>query len=164
MTIDRFEKGWLTAVFVTLGAFTAGRKAPTACFGLLMPSPVERLDPQNLANTDFANPGLRKTGTNRFELYMTAKMWSFDAGREFGAVGVPPKIVIPRGSIVQINVTSIDVMHGFYVEDHAVNLELVPGQVARISQRFNKPGTYKIICNHYCGTGHQIMYGEIVVQ
>lgn len=164
MTIDRFEKGWLTAVFITLGAFTAALLVGVLLFGVRLPAPVERLDPQNLTNTDFANPGLRRVGTNRYELYMTAKMWSFDAGREFGPAGAPPKIIIPVGSSVQINVTSIDVMHGFYVEEHAVNLELVPGQVARINQRFNKPGAYKIICNHYCGTGHQIMYGEIVVQ
>ncbi len=60
--------------------------------------------------------------------------------------------------------TSKDILHGFYLQEHTLNLMVVPGQVARGTIRFNRPGTYEIICNEYCGAGHAIMYGTIIVE
>jgi cytochrome c oxidase subunit 2 len=164
MAINRFEKAWLIAVFTMMGAFIAALMVGVLVFNVRLPQPVERINPQNIANTDFAKLGVRKVGGNRVDVYMIAKMWAFDAGAESGAPGTPPKIRIPVGSNVTFNVASLDILHGFYIEEHAANLELVPGQVARISARFNRPGTFKIICNQYCGAGHQVMYGEIIVE
>jgi cytochrome c oxidase subunit 2 len=91
-------------------------------------------------------------------------MWNYNAGTDAGPAGAPPVIRIPAGSQVTFYVTSKDIIHGFYVEYHSVNLEVIPGQVARASALFNRPGTYKIICNQYCGAGHQVMWGDIVVE
>ena len=55
-------------------------------------------------------------------------------------------------------------IHGFYVVGHAINLEVIPGQVARGTVTFMQPGEFDIVCNQYCGAGHQVMYGSIVVQ
>lgn len=164
MHIDRFERAWLSAVGVALGAFAAAMLAGLLLFGVRLPAPVARIDPNNLAGTPYANPGIKPLGGGRYEVYMTAKMWQFDAGRESGPVGVPPRIKIPRGSEVTFYVVSVDVVHGAYIEDHALNLEIVPGQVARGATTFMQPGEFRIICNQYCGAGHQVMYGTIVVQ
>ena len=61
-------------------------------------------------------------------------------------------------------VTSRDIIHGFYLENHSINLEVIPGYVARGTVNFNQAGTFKIICDQYCGAGHQIMYGQVVVE
>jgi cytochrome c oxidase subunit 2 len=29
---------------------------------------------------------------------------------------------------------------------------------------FNRPGTYRIVCDQYCGAGHQGMYGVVIVE
>ncbi|MBX7212850.1 MAG: hypothetical protein K1X39_02445 [Thermoflexales bacterium] len=164
MHINRYERAWLTAVAVTLGVFAAAMLVGLLAFGIRLPSPVARVDPNNLANTPFAKPGLKSLGGARYELYATAKMWQFDAGREAGPLGVPPQIRIPARSEVTFYVTSLDVNHGFYIEDHSINLEVVPGQIARATVTFMQPGEYKIICNHYCGAGHQVMYGTVIVE
>ncbi|HQZ98681.1 MAG TPA: hypothetical protein PLJ62_00645 [Thermoflexales bacterium] len=164
MAINRYEKYWLIAVFTMLGAFAAALIVGVMVFGVRLPAPVARIDPRNIANTEFAKLGVRKLGGNRVDVYMVAKMWSFDAGTESGAPGAPPKIHIPAGSTVTFNIASLDVLHGFYIEGHTINIELVPGQVARQTARFNTKGTYKIICDQYCGAGHQVMYGDIVVE
>jgi cytochrome c oxidase subunit 2 len=40
----------------------------------------------------------------------------------------------------------------------------IPGAVNKMEVVFNKPGTYRFICNEYCGMGHPAMYGEIIVK
>jgi cytochrome c oxidase subunit 2 len=164
MHIDRLERYWLTAVAAMLGAFVAALVASVTIFGIRLPSPVDRINPQQLEETEFALPGIRNVGGNRYEVHIVAKMWNYDAGPEAGAPGVPPTIRIPKGSQVTFFVTSRDIIHGFYIEQHSINLEVVPGQIARGTVQFNRPGTYKLICNQYCGVGHQIMYGQVVVE
>jgi cytochrome c oxidase subunit II len=164
MHIDRLERYWLTAVAAMLGAFVAALVASVTIFGIRLPSPVDRINPQRLQETEFATPGVRNVGGNRYEVHIVAQMWNYDAGSESGPAGTPPKIHIPVGSQVTFYVTSKDVIHGFYLEAHSVNLEVIPGQVARASTVFNRKGTFKLICNQYCGAGHQIMYGEVIVE
>lgn len=161
MELNKLERYWLIAVGVTLGAFVAATVVAVTVFGIRLPSPVERIDPRRLDETVFATPGVRQIAGNRYEAYLVAKSWAFDAGPE---AGNPATLRFPRGSQVTFYVTSVDVMHGFQIEKHTVNLELVPGQVARATANFNRPGTYHIVCNHYCGAGHQVMYGVIIVE
>jgi cytochrome c oxidase subunit 2 len=39
----------------------------------------------------------------------------------------------------------------------------IPGAVSKMDVFFNKLGTYRIVCNEYCGVGHPAMYGEIIL-
>ena len=164
MHIDRLERYWLTAVAAMLGAFVAALVASVTIFGIRLPSPVNRVDPQHLDLSEFAEPGIRNVGGNRYEVHIVTKMWNYDAGPDAGAPGTPPTIRIPTGSQVTFYITSRDIIHGFYIEQHSINLEVIPGQIARGTAVFNRPGTYKFVCNQYCGAGHQGMYGQIVVE
>lgn len=161
MHIDRYERYWLIAVAATLGAFFAALIATLVVFGVSLPSPVGRVDPQNLAASEFAEPSVRNIGGNRYEAHIVARMWQFDAGPE---AGTPPRIRVPAGSEVAFFVTSRDIMHGLYIQYHTINLEVIPGQVSQATVKFNQPGVYQIICNHYCGSGHAVMYGEVIVE
>jgi cytochrome c oxidase subunit II len=161
MYIDRFERYWIIAVSATLGAFLAALLVATLVFGVRLPAPVGRVDPLRLEETEFAAPGLRDMGAGRYNLTIVAKMWNFDVGQP---VGQPAEVRVPAGSEVMISVTSKDVTHGFFVEEHDVNLMLLPGQIARANVTFRRPGTYHIICHEYCGPGHQTMYGTIIVE
>lgn len=161
MEINKLERYWLIAVSAVLGGFAAATLVAVTVFGIRLPNPVERINPQFLEQTEFAKPGIRAIGNGRYEAYLVAKSWAFDAGPD---LGTPPTLKFPIGSQVTFYVTSKDVMHGFQIEGHTANLELVPGQVARTTANFNKAGTFHIICNHYCGAGHQIMYATIVVE
>lgn len=161
MHIDRYERYWLIAVAAMLGAFTATLVATAVVFGVRLPSPAGRVDPQNLAASEFASPGVVNLGNNRYEVYVVAKMWAYDIGAD---AGMPPTLRFPAGSEVTFYVTSQDILHGFYIQDHTLNLMVVPGQVARGAIRFTRPGTYALICNEYCGAGHAVMYGSIIVE
>jgi cytochrome c oxidase subunit 2 len=154
MHIDELERYWLIAVSVTLGVFTAALLASVFIFGVRLPSPVGRIDPTNLENTEFAQPGLRDMGNGQYVAHIVAQMWNFN----------PREIRVPVGSEVLFNVTSRDISHGFLIEAHNANLMLLPGQIAQVRVRFDRPGQFHIICHEYCGPGHQNMFGVITVE
>lgn len=154
MHIDELEQYWLMAVSVMLGAFIAALLASVFIFGVELPSPVARIDPQELSETEFAEPGVRHMGGNQYTAHIVAQMWAFN----------PAVINVPPGSEVTFIMTSRDITHGILVEEHDVNLMLLPGQVSVTSAVFDRPGTYQMICHEFCGPGHQNMIGVVIVE
>lgn len=154
MHIDQFERYWLIAVAVVLGAFSAALFVGIVAFGVRLPSPVGRIDPTQIQQTEFATPGIRDMGNNRYTVHLVAQMWNFNPG----------EIRVPKGAEVTFFMTSRDVTHGIIIEQHDVNLMLLPGQIARSTTVFDRPGTYHLICHEYCGPGHQNMVGTIIVE
>lgn len=154
MHIDQFERYWLIAVAAVLGAFAAALLVSVFVFGVRLPSPVGRINPTEIDQTEFAQPGIYHMGGNQYNVYMIAQMWRF----------TPPEIRVPRGAEVTFWITSQDITHGIIIEQHDVNLMLLPGQVARTTVTFERIGTYRMVCHEYCGPGHQNMVGTIIVE
>jgi cytochrome c oxidase subunit 2 len=120
-----------------------------------LPGPVARVDPATVRDVPpFNNPGLTQTGPAEYQVTMLAQTWSF----------TPQQIEVPRGPTLNFLITSVDVIHGFVIQDTTANLMLIPGQVASTTVTFRTPGTYLLMCHEYCGAGHQAMYARIVVQ
>jgi cytochrome c oxidase subunit 2 len=158
MHIDRLERYWLIAVFSVMGVFIAALLASVFIFGVRLPSTNEKIDPRSLApkeivNTEFAEPGLRHMGDNAYTAHFLAQTWFFK----------PDEICVPVGADVSFAVTSKDVVHGFIIEGHNVNMMLVPGEISRTRASFNRVGTFRIICHEYCGSGHHTMIAKIIV-
>ena len=101
----------------------------------------------------FTNPELRTVGDHRIEVHYVARMWNFE----------PKKLVVPVGSTVDFFLASVDVNHGFHINDTNINLMAVPGVVNKGTHTFNKPGLYHLVCHEYCGFGHQNMNATIEV-
>ena len=95
---------------------------------------------------------------DRYELHVVAKMWFFDLNEG------QTQVEIPKGSVVDIYLTSADVVHGFHINDTNVNLMAVPGTVNYARVKFDRPGKYHIVCHEFCGIGHQDMAAQIVVK
>lgn len=156
MHLHRFEKIWLTigiamlAVFlIVLGtmAFSMGMKPPSEHHHTIDPTKVSETAP-------FDNPGLRQVGDNRYEAVIVSYAFGYE----------PQMLEVPVGATVDFVVTTTDVIHGFAIVGTNVNLMVVPGEVSHTSHTFNKPGEYLILCNEYCGTGHEYMKMTIVVK
>ncbi|MBN1965609.1 MAG: cytochrome c oxidase subunit II [Anaerolineae bacterium] len=153
MHVDEYEQYWIAAAVTVLGVFFAALLAGAVIFGVRLPDSGARINPLLIDQSEFANPGLRDMGDNQYEAVMVAQMWAF----------IPNEIRVPVGAEITFTVTSRDVTHGFYVEYHNVNLELVPGIIAQGRAVFNQPGEYHILCHEYCGRGHQGMHAVIIV-
>jgi cytochrome c oxidase subunit II len=123
--------------------------------GFVPPSRVQSIDPTKVAQTPpFDHPGLRKIAEGAYEAYYVARIFSF----------APAEITVPVGSRVTFYVTSADVEHGFSIPATGVNTMVTPGWVSSVSHTFKDRGTFLLVCNEYCGAGHQTMAAKVTVR
>ena len=65
---------------------------------------------------------------------------------------------MPVGSSVTFYVTSTDLQHGFKLQDTNVNMQVVPGEVSKLTVEFDEFGEHDYICHEFCGIGHAAMF------
>lgn len=157
--IHRFEKVWIVASIllivgyiatVTYGAIGAGVQMVGKKGGQIE-------DPDNPTSSEnFREPGVYTVGENHYAVYVLARQFVFRPGTN-------DPIKVPAGSKVTFHLTSSDVIHGFQVIDTNINTMAIPGQVGQFTVRFKKPGKYGFVCHEYCGVGHHLMEGEIMI-
>lgn len=155
MKIPRAEEIWLIVgvAIIVLSMVITGYQAFAQ--GFAPPSGMETIDPQKVDETaPFDEPGVYEIGENEYEVVMTLQAFSFDPG----------DIEIPAGSTVHFTMTSKDVIHGIQIPGTNMNAMVTPGHVQRITETFDEPGEYLVICNEYCGAGHQLMATTITVK
>jgi cytochrome c oxidase subunit 2 len=157
MEIHRYEKLWTAAALLLIVGFIA-----TVTYGAVGPG-VKMVDDSggtvdvdNLDQTEFSDPGVRKVGANEYEVYVLSRQFLFQPG-------TTQPIRVPANSRVTFYITSADVIHGFEVAGTNINTMAIPGQVSEITVRFDEPGEYGIVCHEYCGAGHHTMEGQLVV-
>jgi len=76
---------------------------------------------------------------------------------------VPQCIVVPANTNVMFRATTPDVVHGFLITGTNVNSMVIPGFIAVVSTRFDKPGDHLMPCQEYCSVGHQGMWARVKV-
>jgi cytochrome c oxidase subunit 2 len=76
----------------------------------------------------------------------------------------PKEITLEKGQPVTLRLTSVDVTHGFFSRDLKLDLDLQPGKVVEATITPQAAGRYRVICDHFCGSGHGNMNMTIVVQ
>ena len=155
MKIEYYEKIFLVLGLVVLVAGLGAIGASVWAAGIHVPSPAGRIDPRDVRTTPpFDQPGVREVAPGEFEAVIIAQTWAFQ----------PNEIRVPAGAKVTFRVTSVDVIHGFLIENTTVNAMVIPGQITRVTYTFEEPGEYLLICHEYCGIGHQGMFGRVVVE
>jgi cytochrome c oxidase subunit 2 len=76
----------------------------------------------------------------------------------------PNQINIKRGEPVILRLKSLDVTHGFFSRQLKIDGLIEPGKTLEVSLTPQSPGTYTVICHHFCGVGHGNMKMTIVVE
>ncbi len=144
--IDKFERGAIVAALVVMGLFA---------FSLLYALGAKKGDVTECLpyNKSYETARVEQLDKHTYQIFYVARMWNFE----------PSVAYIPVGSEVDLFLTSGDVVHGFDIKEKNVNLMAVQGGVAKTTVKFDKPGVYRVVCHEYCGTGHQNMQAEIVV-
>lgn len=76
-----------------------------------------------------------------------------------------PVIQLKRGESYTFYMSSLDLQHGFslVMPGHSLNYQILPGFVLQVELTPEETGTFPIVCNEYCGKGHHMMTGRIVV-
>lgn len=89
------------------------------------------------------------------EVYLLAKQWDWS-----------PVLKLKKGVEYTIHLSSADVNHGFSLlaSGTSINIQVVPGYDYALKMTPNAAGDYRIVCNEFCGIGHHIMIGKILVE
>ena len=87
------------------------------------------------------------------EVTMNAGQFAFD----------PPVLRVNRGDRVLLNLQATDVVHGFYLDGHGVDVRVEPGLAQRIEFVAERAGKFRYRCSVACGSLHPFMIGELVV-
>ncbi|HWH10961.1 MAG TPA: cytochrome c oxidase subunit II [Solirubrobacteraceae bacterium] len=109
-----------------------------------------------------ASPALRIAATGsdwRWSFYYPAQGID-EVGRGQG----PTELYVPADRTIEFDLTSLDVIHAFYIPYEDYQRAAIPRIVNRFDLVFPKPGVQTSgYCNEYCGIGHTAMRFEIHV-
>ncbi|MFQ5919661.1 MAG: cytochrome c oxidase subunit II, partial [Thermoplasmata archaeon] len=70
---------------------------------------------------------------------------------------------VQEGEVVRLEVTSIDVIHSYFIPEFRLKIDAVPGRVNLYWFQALQAGTYTIRCAEYCGVGHFTMMATLEV-
>lgn len=152
--IEKYERGWLIFGLVMIVVFLVLVGYTMVSYGGTIPVATERVDATKVRTEgNFANPRVEEVG-NEYVVYSQAFAFGY----------LPAEIKVKKDRKVTFYITSPDVQHGFQIEKTNINVQVIPGEVARVTHTFKQAGTYKLICNEYCGLGHASMISRVVVE
>ncbi|HUE75495.1 MAG TPA: cytochrome C oxidase subunit II [Chloroflexota bacterium] len=166
--IGRAEKTWLgivvvlgVAMFVMMPIWHAfgAQNSPTETYRVSPDAFWQKVDAFNAATGQVSvrtDQGVKPIGD---DVYLGAMRYFW----------VPNTLVLEAGRKYRIHVSSRDVNHGFSIHregepSQKANFQVVPGYEYVLTMTFDQPGIYNVICQEYCGLGHQIMIGKIIVE
>jgi len=101
---------------------------------------------------------------------MIARQYAYD----------PPVLRVNKGDTIRLRVTSVDVIHGLYLEAFDLNMKIIPDspylevthpsrpdepaeKVEEVIFVAERTGKFRYRCSHTCGSMHPFMQGELVV-
>lgn len=106
----------------------------------------------------------------RHDILIKAKQYSYE----------PSEIAVNYMDTLHLKMVSMDVVHGFYLEDYDIDAEISPNikniKVRRPSEGYNwkdtseivviadKKGKFRYRCSHTCGNMHPFMQGVLIVK
>ena len=87
------------------------------------------------------------------EIYLLARMWQWY-----------PILKLKKGATYTMHLSSMDLNHGFNLHPVNVNFQVLPGYDYGLKITPNEAGEVFIICNEFCGIGHHLMVGKVIVE
>ncbi|MBI4302044.1 MAG: hypothetical protein HY664_05520 [Chloroflexi bacterium] len=77
----------------------------------------------------------------------------------------PSTVRLQFGGLYDLLFFSPDVFHGAsLIQDGSLNAVVMPNMTSKLTVRVTKLGEIQILCNEYCGLGHHLMMGKIIVE
>lgn len=156
MHVDQTEKKWIwitvLMTVVMIGVITMYAVGSN----IHPPSGFEPIDSTRLhLSKEFAedNLGVKTNDDGSITLTMVAARYGF----------YPSKIEVPVDTPVKIRIASADVLHGVHVPFTNFATMVVPGYIAEVNTTFVKTGDFSLLCNEYCGLGHDHMWSRLKV-
>jgi cytochrome c oxidase subunit 2 len=97
------------------------------------------------------------TDPNTMHISVTGRQFSWEFGYGSSGVKSTNDLHLPIGQQVVFDVTSVDVIHAFWVPDLWGQIDANPGRMNHITFTANQAGEYRGVCAMLCGGGHSRM-------
>ena len=156
--IENLEKKWLYVATIMVGFFVIVMGIGALVLNVNPPSHWETIDSASLhLSSEFAEdklgvqPMALPDGT--IQVQLVAARYGF----------YPREIVVPADQKIQFRMATVDVLHGAHIPMTNMSTMIVPGHVSEVTTVFPKPGEYPLLCNEYCGMGHDHMWSKVTV-
>lgn len=101
-----------------------------------------------------------------FRVTAHAQQWGWEftqPGPDTTPITTTGVLYVPAGQPFDIDITSSDVIHSFWVPRLGGKLDAVPGRINRARLSADAPGSYEGLCAEFCGLGHTTMRFNVVV-
>jgi cytochrome c oxidase subunit 2 len=76
----------------------------------------------------------------------------------------PDEIKVKKGVPVDLELTTLDRLHGFDVPGLGLIAQIVPGETTHVKFTPDKAGRFLFHCDIFCGEGHEDMDAAIIVE
>ncbi len=96
------------------------------------------------------------------DVYVVGKQWMWKIQHPEGKREIN-ELHLPLGKPVRLILTSMDVIHDFYVPAFRTKKDALPGTYTQEWFTPTKVGKYHFFCSQYCGTEHSKMIGWVYV-
>jgi cytochrome c oxidase subunit II len=70
---------------------------------------------------------------------------------------------LPVGQRVELELSSVDVIHSFWVPSLAGKMDMIPGRITRLALEPTRTGVFRGACAEYCGASHAHMALDVTV-
>ena len=98
---------------------------------------------------------------NAMDVKVIARQWSwsfqYDNGKQSDT------LFLPQGRPTKCLLSSVDVIHGFYIPAFREKQDVIPGRVRYLMLYPEHVGNYEITCSQYCGLDHALMATRMIV-
>lgn len=98
-------------------------------------------------------------------IHVTGKQWWWRVQylTPHGFVETANELRLPVGERVNLQLTSRDVIHSFWVPSLAGKMDMIPGRLTGLALEPTRTGVFRGTCAEYCGASHARMAIEVVV-
>jgi cytochrome c oxidase subunit 2 len=102
---------------------------------------------------------------NGIRIHVTAKQWWWRVQYRSanGLIETANELRLPVGQRVELELSSPDVIHSFWVPSLAGKMDMIPGRLTRLALEPTRTGTFRGACAEYCGASHALMAFSVVV-
>jgi len=87
------------------------------------------------------------------DAYLLGQMWRWY-----------PVLKLKQGQTYRLHVSSADLQHGLSILPLNMNFHVLPGYDYVMTITPTTSGEFSLVCNEFCGIGHHMMTGRIIVE
>ena len=96
-------------------------------------------------------------GQAQMTIHVTARQWFWEVSYPGTKAVTANEIHIPARTLVNVIVTSPDVIHSFWVPELNKKVDAIPGHPNNVALDADQPGVYRGQCAEFCGLQHAKM-------